>query len=412
MEDKCSHEDQDKSFLPEQIRKLLHYWFVQYNPLYFFSALCILFGMFLISRGLTELGWQQGQLLLTAAMQLYEILLIIGGALLFRMAGLRRPAVILGLMEVFFLFDCTFQTEMMSTLGLFGLITGAGWLAMVALKLSAIIWVFRLKVSASVLIVPVLSALAIAGVPHALEFAKSYKIMVHLIATWYGVALMAFVLSIRPKVESATTLDDWGQTVLRRSTKTALVMWAGFYLFHLLTWEQMFSIALTEAHVAPFFLFWFLSKREIFSWTGGLIIIALTSAVPPTVASTALLIGVAYGLKAREIRRYRLYVAMVVCVYIAIWTIGWQGGALPEPNLWLNFTIAVILLAMAWRWRLPSAFLAVIVVLLPGAEALIPHGPLQWGIVILGAGFIALIVGIVINLRQKKATESWRNKSH
>jgi len=48
------------SFLSEKLREKLHYWFIQYNPLYFFSALCILFGVFLISKGLPELNWQRG----------------------------------------------------------------------------------------------------------------------------------------------------------------------------------------------------------------------------------------------------------------------------------------------------------------------------------------------------------------
>jgi len=87
-----------------RFRKLFHRWFVQYNPLYFVSALCVLLGMFLVSLGLGDLGWNLGQIILTAVIQVYEILLITGAAILFRLAGERRPAVILGLLEVFFLF--------------------------------------------------------------------------------------------------------------------------------------------------------------------------------------------------------------------------------------------------------------------------------------------------------------------
>jgi len=51
-----------KSPFSERFKKKLHYWFVQYNPLYFFSAFCVLLGVFLISQGLEELGWKNGPL--------------------------------------------------------------------------------------------------------------------------------------------------------------------------------------------------------------------------------------------------------------------------------------------------------------------------------------------------------------
>ena len=70
-----------------RVRKLLHYWFVQYNPLYFFSALCVLLGMFLVTRELPPLNWRQGQLFISGVMQAYELILIAGAALLFRGAS-------------------------------------------------------------------------------------------------------------------------------------------------------------------------------------------------------------------------------------------------------------------------------------------------------------------------------------
>ncbi len=91
-------------------------WFVRYNPLYFFSALCVLLGMYFVSQGLEAMEWTAGQLLLSRVIQVYEILLIAGAALLFRGAKLSRPAVILGIMEMVFLFDCTFRAEAATTL--------------------------------------------------------------------------------------------------------------------------------------------------------------------------------------------------------------------------------------------------------------------------------------------------------
>ena len=388
--------------LPDWLNKKLHYWFVQYNPLYFFSALCILFGMFLISRGLVELDWSHGQLLLTVVMQLYEIVLIIGGALLFRFKGNYRPAVILGLIEIFFLFDCTFRTEMMTTIGIVGGITSVVWVTLVAFKLMALIWMFRLRVSFSVVIIPILAAMGIAGVPHALELLKEDQVLINLGAIWYGVILMVSVQYIRPRIDCTINLDDWGKTVLNRVKKTAFLMWSGFYLFHLITWIEIFNIPFSYAYAGPFFLIWFLLKKEIWTWAGGLVIIGLTSVIPSAVTPTALIVAIFYGLKARQIKRHRFYLGTVICSYLACWAIGWVGGVLPEPNLWLILTTAMILVVMAWYWRLLSAVPATVLVMLSGAEILLPQGLLQWGSFILVIGFTTLIAGIAVNWTQNR----------
>lgn len=394
--------NQIKSFLPEQVRKRFHYWFVKYNPLYFFSALCVLFGVFLISKGLSELDWGRGQLFLTVVMQVYEIILIVGGAVLFRIAGQYRPAVILGLLEVFFIFDCTFRTEMMTTVGRAGVITSVAWVVLMALKLYALVWIFRLKASALAIIVPILAAVGVAGTPHALEQYHADKVLIHLGALWYGALLMVSVLYVRPKIYCAIELDDWGKTVLNRAKRTALMMWAGFYLLHLITWMAMFPIPFTLAQAAPFFLLWFLAKKEFWVWAGGLVVIALTIVVPSVVSPIAAIVAIAFGLKARQLRRYRFYVGAVLSLYFAVWTIGWQGRALPEPNLWLNAITTLIFVVMVWRLRLPLAIPAAIAVILPGVEAIIPHGTLTLGILLMVTGFIALIAGVIVNLNLKK----------
>ncbi|MBW2208009.1 MAG: hypothetical protein JRG79_13955, partial [Deltaproteobacteria bacterium] len=334
---------------------LLHYWFIQYNPLYFFSALCMLGGMFLLSRGLTEMDWHGGQLFLTGVVQTYEIILIAGAALLFRTQGQRRPAVILGLMEAFFLFDGTFRTEMIASLGSHGLVWAGAWMAMTALKLWAMVWAFRLKISASAFFLPLLAAFWIALFPQALERANIDKSWVHLLAIWYGVGLVMCAKFLKPRVGCTIMLDAWGRKVLRRSSMAAWGMWAGFYLFHLLIWSAMFHIPFTAAQAAPFILLLFLLKGEIWAWSAGAAIIALSATFPGFVTPAAIIVGIFYVLKGGQDKRRRLYVGAVVSIYIGVWTLGWTGGALPELNLWLNGTAIVVLLAMAWGLRLPSA---------------------------------------------------------
>ena len=398
------------SFLSEKLREKLHYWFIQYNPLYFFSALCILFGVFLISKGLPELNWQKGQFLLTAVMQFYEILLIAGSALLVRIAGQYRPAVILALIEIFFLFDSTFRTEVIATFGRFGIMLSCGWVVMAAVKLAALAWVFRLKVSPVAFILPILAAAGIAGMPHVLELQHVDKSLIHSGAVWYGIILLSVVLQRRPNVSSALQLDDWGQTVLRRVGRTALAMWSGFYFFHLFMWIEMFRIPFHTAQIAPLFLLWFLAKKDVWTWAGGLLTIVLTLSIPQAVSPAVLLVGIAFGLKSWRLRRNTFYPAAVLSLYGSVWALGWQGRGWPDPIIWLNMVTAVLLLVMAWRLRLVTAFPAALLVLLPGAGSLVPRGSLQWGIFSTVIGFLSLIAGIIVNLYMKRPLPAQKEK--
>src|SRR4051794_24529894 len=88
---------------------LMHRWFVQYNPLYFASTLFVLLGVVLLTRD--PLDWSHGQLTLAGLIQLYELALIGGAALLFNLPGQRRPAVILAIVALIFAFDITFRTQ-------------------------------------------------------------------------------------------------------------------------------------------------------------------------------------------------------------------------------------------------------------------------------------------------------------
>ena len=386
----------------KNLEALLHYWFVQYNPLYFFSALCMLGGMFLLSRGLTEMDWHGGQLFLTGVVQTYEIILIAGAALLFRTEGQRRPAVILGLMEIFFLFDGTFRTEMIASLGSHGPVWAGAWIAMTALKLWALVWAFRLKISASAFFLPLLAAVGIALFPQILERADIDKSWVHLLAIWYGVGLVMCAKFLKPRVGCTIMLDAWGRKVLRRSSMAAWGMWAGFYLFHLLIWSAMFHIPFTTAQAAPFILVLFLLKGEIWAWSAGAAIIALSAGFPMAVTPAAIIVGIFYALKGGQDKRRRLYVGAVVSMYIGVWTLGWTGVAFPELNLWLNGTAIVVLLGMAWGLRLPSAIPGALFIMFTGAEAFMPTGRLQWGSFVMVMGFTSLLAGIAMNLFQKR----------
>src|SRR5690606_9630249 len=80
-------------------RRLLHRWFVEYNPFYLLSATLVLGGMILTSRALAAGGGVYGQVGVAAIAELYASALIGGAALLTRI-GQRRPAVMLAVLTV------------------------------------------------------------------------------------------------------------------------------------------------------------------------------------------------------------------------------------------------------------------------------------------------------------------------
>ena len=127
-----------KAHTPEW-NELIHYWFVQYNPLYFFSAFCFLGGVYLLAleldgNALAGGDWSLALVFLFAVIQLYEFLLIAAAGFLVHKIGLIRPAVILTLLEGVFLFDCTFRLETISHLGLIGTVMSIMWVALVPVK--------------------------------------------------------------------------------------------------------------------------------------------------------------------------------------------------------------------------------------------------------------------------------------
>jgi len=95
----------------DRLQQLLHRWFVEYNPAYFASALCLLAGIFLISDGMGGAEERSGEIWLFGIVQLYELLLIGGAAFLYRVLHQRRPAVVLAIVEMVYLLDPTMQTE-------------------------------------------------------------------------------------------------------------------------------------------------------------------------------------------------------------------------------------------------------------------------------------------------------------
>src|SRR4051794_20185201 len=127
-------------------QRLLHRWFVQYNPIYLVSATLVLGGMIATSRGLAHEGSVYGPLGVALIAEIYAGALIGGAALLTRI-GQRRPAVLLALMTLLYQCDLTLHTETCAFLGGFGALATATWFSLFVGKLYALAWAVRLRLS-------------------------------------------------------------------------------------------------------------------------------------------------------------------------------------------------------------------------------------------------------------------------
>lgn len=382
----------------DTIASLFYRWFVEFNPLYFASALFFVFGVFLVSKGMSQINWLDGQLLLTAVIESYEILLLAGSFILYRVAGLRRPAVILAIINICFLFDCTYQTEHISTVPAVGEIATLLWIFAFAAKLIALAWIFRLRVSLIGYAIPILAAVGIAVPPHLLYYSGIDKSLIHLVATWYGVALAVLFLWYRPVVTCEGPPDPEGRVVLGKVWNAAWMIWGGFYLFHTLSWIRFYDIAISPANLAPIFaILPFVSEKEEFTWVGLPLVMVFSLGSPPFFSLVSILCTLVFFWRAVAGRHPRLYIGAILCFHLALRTIGWEAFPFPDPNQWLVVLTGVSLLAVGWSYRLLSAFL---IATFGGFAYWNPPGPrniMEWGALFIAAGFASLVAGVAAN---------------
>jgi len=393
--------------LSAKLRALVRRWFVQFNPLYFFSALCVLTGVFLAGKGLHTAGLQEAGPVLAGTLEVYQLSLIAGAAFLFRRSGQQRPAVILGIVAVVFFFDPTFQTEGFAASAGVGLAASLAWAALALAKLGLLSWALRLRLSATTVGLFAFGALGVSVSPHLLSRACAGDWWIsEVAATAIATALPTMLLGLfvaRPPHIRSVPLTIWGTTVLRRATRTAWMIWAGFYLYHALAWWTVYDLTPTIAHLAPaLLLIALLRQREHEVWVATAAAVAVTLFSPELVATTAAVGAFATARAAHRAGRPRLYVGTVLLLFLSAWTVGWSAWPPPERVVAFECAAALVLLLLAWRRRLVVPLVIAYVWMVLQARAMLPPAPnayLEWGITLLVIGFVALPAGLVVNLR-------------
>lgn len=370
---------------------IFHRWFVQYNPFYFASALLVLAGVFLVTRDPDR--WEEGHLALAAVIQLYEHALIAGAGLLFALTGQRRPAVILGAVAIAFLFDPSFRTEALASIGAHTLPAAIAWVLLLGLKLALLGRALRVRLPIAHSALWVLAGAVVALGPQLIGLGMR-PAAVLTAACWLGIGL---VVVPAPKIASEEPLTEWGARVLARLSRLAPIAWAALYWVHVIGWCGIYELSFSPLCFAPLLvLLPLVMPREQLVWIALAAALAVASQRPEEFPTVAALLALGAAIKAYRADWPRLYVAAVLAAYLAV-----SGLQLPPP--WLALTAAVVLGLLAWGLRLWSSALAGVVCIAPALIPLLPQSLARWGALSLGAGFVALAAGLSVNYWASRA---------
>ncbi|MEE8286563.1 MAG: hypothetical protein V3R72_07685, partial [Gammaproteobacteria bacterium] len=395
--------------------ELIHYWFVQYNPLYVFSALCVLGGVYLLALELdgntvavTNRGWSLGQVFLFAVIQLYELLLIAAAGFLVHKVGLIRPAIILMMLEGVFLFDCTFRLETISHLGFIGTALSVVWVVLVPVKA----WLFgralRIDIPRAVIWLLAGGAAGLALMLQALAMPDVNRAIIILIATWWGAALVALAVIVKPRISRSGTPGVASDDVSKRIAKSLLMLLGGIYFYHVLNyvaWVGVEEGLVFGPMIGTAFLMVALlraSEREI--WMGAALSLVASLMYPSATFPMCVLATVVLLYRAWQTGNARFIVGAVLTGYVATSVFAWTGGQPPLPPMWSTVVAASLLGYLAWKLREPTAVLALAVGGLGIAIRydfnplyLLPETRFGLGLLLVAAGFLALTVGVWVN---------------
>jgi hypothetical protein len=429
-------------------RRLLHRWFIEYNPFYIVSAGLVVVGVNLISSSLPGAG-VYAQLGVAAIAEVYAWALIAAAAWLTR-TGCRRPAVMLGLLVAVYQCDPTLHTETCAYLGLAGVLAAAVWLASFVAKLYALARALHLRPSRSVIAIPTFGALGLVIIPRFFE-TLSAQGMSALIACWLF-ALSASALWSERVVISKVPLDSWGQTVLRRGLRATWLIWAVLGTSHAIFWLDELELGAGALLPVAVLLGTRWLRRESAVWCAvSASVVFAGIALPGVFSVTSLLAACALALRAlrlpteivceadpiqpsapyrdtfdaRPLRSspppevvfvrsddpslVRLFMGSVACVYLSLWTTTWSGGPWPHHALLLDLLFTATLVWMLWKTRAALACLPLIATYLHFAiqtELLsVPRSRLEWGLSSVALGFALLSASLGVTWRLRRMTD-------
>jgi hypothetical protein len=381
-------------------------WFVQYNPLFTASALCVLGGVLLLSCAMGP----RADVGLTAVLELYQALVIGAAALLYRRLLERRPAAILGVIALVFLVDPTLQLGALAASG--EVLVSAAWVVLFALKWRALAWAFRLRLSTSLRLLPPLAAAVVAAVPHVRVYEllddRELSAAIAVLVFAFGCAFSLW----KPKVESRQALGDVGALMFPRLVRAAAVVAGAGAAYQL--WNatlQIGAAAWLPAIGAVLLVVAVRTQKEGLVYALSFGAFLLTAASGDAGMHVGVPLVAAALLLASRHSAPRVFVTGLVVAYAAVAVPAMQAHVTVSPALVVAG--AVVTLALVYLLRTRKAWSAIGALLLVNARplaflarVLVDHGPHragEWGGVLLAAGFTLLPLGIYLHRRFSRA---------
>jgi hypothetical protein len=376
---------------------LLVRWFVQYNPLFTASALCVLGGVLLLQQTLGD----GGGLLLTGVVELYQWLVIGTAALLYRRLHDHRPGVILGLIALVFLVDPTLQTSALASASEF--VASLGWLVLFALKLHALTWAFCLRLSRSARLVPVLGAGLIVALPM-LRMTEHAALVPGVLAVTLFVMGVLTAL-VPPTMRSLRTLGEVGVVMYPRLQKAVVGIFVAGALFQggnavfaegapAFFAAVMAVLAGVVMHVQREQRLWFAALGVL--WAGAIAGLTTTVALP-------MLAVACFVAAARHGHAPRVFVAGLVAAALpgVIERTVLAGSPAAIAVVVVASAGLMWLLAMRRAWSAPLGLVVLhahtVKVLLVPAVASTSGG--TWGAALVVAGFGLVPLGVMLHRR-------------
>jgi hypothetical protein len=399
------------------LRQVLLHFFVDFNPLYFISAVCVLYGIFLIDRNIEQLGLptiEAQQFVLFGVIQLYEILVIAGSAFLAHRARASRPAVMLGLLECVLLFDCTFRIESASVQGAFGHLLLVVWLLLTVAKVWGLARALRLPLPRPQFAALTATAAGMAGCIYWLSMAGSDKALALQVAAWFGAFVLLMLEARRPELLSALARDEGQRDTAALCVRAGYRLLAGFYFYHFGAYAvlsgapQIGEIAVPALASTFLLLFALIREGEKQAWAFGLLVIGAALFNFVALAWAMELVALLWIYRVWRGAHSNLALGAVVAFYGAALLAAWFSGdtemlRLPGPLAWQNLALAAALayiglyLRNHLAWYLLAALGGYCAYTRVAWKQLVPSDELSRGLLFLSTGFAALIGGVLVN---------------
>lgn len=418
-------------------RRLLHRWFVEFNPFYLLSAMLVLGGTNAIADGLGGEGNRYSGLAVEAIVEAYAIALVASATLLYRL-GHRRSAVMLAFLAFAYQGDLMLHAETCPNLGGVGAAAALAWLALYFAKLLALARGLRIRLNRAACEAVVIAGTGLVGLPWLLH-AGAERLREPIVTMW--LFLLAHCTA-EARLESRVPLDAWGETVLRRSAHVLVGLGAVLVLFHTAFWTTQSTLRFAPLlAIVPLVAIRAADRPRTVLVIVAAVLGFVAHAMPGSLADTSAVAAIAVFLRARSsvkrvtaptsastgpYRHERVAAVMewierdgraaqgldtlaIGCGWLAVWTWSWHGGPLPVHEMVVDVAGSLVLVGLALRWR---RILPVLPLSMAWSHRFLTTNRVPLPVSAVGWGAAAVVVGFVLLLGSLGVSYGLRDQPH